>query len=135
GAVLDRVAHRDEDVFDLLSEQRYRMKMTLSRTRTRERDVYCFAAERVRFGLRGESLSESGELGFHVGGDLVHLPTKGRALIGRDRTDSFLFRGQQPCLSAKVLVPEGGELFRVCDAGRLFEELKTQLCQFIVHAH
>ena len=43
GAVLDRVAHRDEDVLDALAQKRYRVQVAAARTTTGQRHVNALA--------------------------------------------------------------------------------------------
>src|SRR5437763_11329270 len=54
-AVLDRVAHRDEDVFDALAQKRYRVQVAAPRTTTGQRHVNALAldAEKINNKFKG----------------------------------------------------------------------------------
>src|SRR5437660_1594923 len=76
GAVLYRITHRDKHSLNSLTNERDRMKMSLTWTAAGKRYVNLLALESQRLGVLGELLIEPRDFRFNLRAELVHLASE-----------------------------------------------------------
>src|SRR5262245_21059351 len=89
--VLDLVAHRNEDVFDLLPQQRDRMKVAPPYAASGQRYVNALFGQLFGLSFRGETGLQFFDLGFDVIFQLVEPLPGGATLFGRKIAERFHF--------------------------------------------
>src|SRR5437868_4668552 len=80
-AVLDRVAHRNEYIFDTLTNKRDRVKVSSRGPGSGQSHIYAFAKKGGFFVSGGNLHVESFDLGLDFSGELVDLPPELGAFV------------------------------------------------------
>src|ERR1700749_3721278 len=88
-AVFDRVAHRDEDVFDALAQERYRVKVAATLAASGQRHVKALALGLERVYVPDERDGHVGESAAYLLVELLHGLAEARALFGGHATDEL----------------------------------------------
>src|SRR5215813_5733756 len=104
--VLDLVAHRDEDVFDLLPQQSYRVKVAPPNASSGQRHVNALSGQLLGLSFRGETGLQFFDLGFDVIFQFVEPLPCHATLFGRKIAERFHFGKDQAFFACSLALPD-----------------------------
>src|SRR5262245_21851330 len=107
--------------------------MSLPWTSAQKGDIDTLTLKRSGFRLCSKLFAKARDLVFNFRADFIYLTAKLRAIFRRQRTDTFLFGGDQPRLSAEILIAQRAEVIRAGNASNVFCELLAKFCQPFIH--